>query len=158
MGKGSKVCFITHCCFVLLFQVTLLLPLRLCLRWFWDPVKSLGSHGGWSEVNVWEAVVQTLIFGLSCEFLGQAPSPRGFLRWMMHSVADLFSPSSSAPGFLPNSFIRVQFPWHKRPLSTPLDPWNIHIPSSCKTSVVQAALLLRFLLALCCRCPQPLLT
>lgn len=79
----------------------------------------------------------------------QNPISQRFPNIDKHSMADIFLLTSLAPGWLPDAVLRVQFPWHRRPLRPPLDPWNICTSLSCKTLMEQAALLLPSL-ACCC--------
>ena len=106
----------------------------------------LGSLRGWGEVKVWGTAAQMLIFILfvhsSEPHLPEVSQDRqAFYSWH-------FSLTSLASGWLPDAVLRVQFPWHRRPLRPPLDPWNICTSLSCKTLMEQAALLLPSLLAI----------
>lgn len=147
MVKGSILCFTYSFTFFQLHFYCFSTFLSAIYGFPW--VATLfSSQRGWGEVKVWEAAVQVMIFALFVGSWDRALSQR-LLRWMVHSMADLFPLSSPTPGFLPNSFLWVQFPWHRKPLWPPFAPWNIHTPSSYKTLMVLAALLLLFLLALC---------
>lgn len=135
------------------FSITLLLLLDLSLCYLWVPLSfnviGLSKGMGWGESLRDSCPNDDLC--TFCGFLGPSPLSQRLLRWMVHSMADLLPFSSPIPGFLPNSFLWVQFPWHRKPLCPPLVPWDIHTPLSYKTLMVLAALLLLFLLALCCR-------
>jgi hypothetical protein len=115
--------------------------LSLCYFWM-----SLGCQHWWRAV--WQASKSDHFMGFS-----EPPSLWGFSGWMMHYMADLSFLSSPSFGCLPNRFVGVQFPWHRRPLKLPCDAKNIHtflswehklascrsLPWSCAVSVLASS-------------------
>lgn len=83
----------------------------------------------------------------------EPPSLWGFTGWMMHYMADLSFLSSPSSGCLPNRFLGVQFPWHRRPLKLPCDAKSVHtflswehrlvsccsLPLSCAANVLASS-------------------
>lgn len=118
----------THC--------LLLLFLCFSLCYFWI---SLGCQHWWRAV--WQASKSDHFMGFS-----EPPSLWGFCGWMMHYMADLSLLSSPSFGCLPNRFLGVPFPWHRRPLKLPWDAKSIYTFLSWKPLMKRLA----------CYCSLPL--
>lgn len=105
MDKGSIVCFIYSFFFFNLYFNCLSAFLSVISGFPWVSTL-LGSKRGWSEEKFRATVIQMLAFAVFVGSSDRAPSLWGFLKWMRHSMADLFSFSSPAPDFLPSTFLQ----------------------------------------------------